>query len=795
MKLLNFQKVVAIALLVVLASAAGHSTSKLPFKLERISADYNGVAYNGRTIVAYGNYGLITYSTDLGNSWRQISLGDEMNILKIITLDTVFYGLTPFSILKSTDNGMNWLQKPLNLESALRDFAFGGNYFYLISENKIFRIDTSLEKQPELIQEFEFATLSEIVYLENHLFCIDSKYYIFKINLETNEVTTIDVHQGILQNTNFVRDISHLKAFGTNLYLLAENVQQNNPQYTQPEYADNNIRHYLLKTTDLGENWELVTSNIRLTKEYQVFNDTVYFLTQKGIRKAPGSGYFYTIRYFKIASNGEEEEINKEELLDRFIPIYMGSPLDVSVPSRFRVNMFIKIDDEKIVAVGPNKTILFSKNNGLNWQLVSYFKPIIESDLEVKALGNDTIIVLTDIRPYFFVSFDNGATFLPPKRLIENFPTGVKKLFAFDDGTFGFIRPYYDTVRFHLYLTKDLGNSFSKKVFYPKFSSTLYSNATLNNNLLLVLQYKIDSTSGYYFYFFDKSLNSVDSSYLEAANDLLLEDSIFFAISSNLLLQSKSFGKNWDIIYFPLNNRNFLKLHYKNYLFIPNLKMNGIRDEEWKLLILNLLSSTVDTLSTLPLPMRFFIYKDTAFAFSYISPNMLYFFTTGLDNKIYCDSVNVLELLSDDLASIYSIASNNFVSYFVLRQVAGSALLNTIYELNLAMISYSNPEYLPVEPTNNEDYTYLYAFPPYPNPSRDNVKIKIYWDSPSDDKSVYVDVFDPLGRKYKLETQFTYLTGNSAYVQINTTPLPLGVYYLQISYGSRKFVFPLSIMK
>ena len=34
--------------------------------------------------MCYGNYGIITYTQDMGTSWKQLNIGDKYNIVKII---------------------------------------------------------------------------------------------------------------------------------------------------------------------------------------------------------------------------------------------------------------------------------------------------------------------------------------------------------------------------------------------------------------------------------------------------------------------------------------------------------------------------------------------------------------------------------------------------------------------------------------------------------------------------------------------------------------------------------------
>ncbi len=142
------KKKILFATLFVFAFVLFNTTSvysnKLRFRLERLSTDFNGVVFNGRVVLAYGKYGIITYSTDQGENWKQISLGDNLDILKIVTIDGNFYALTPYSLLVSTDDGMNWRQKVFFDEPEFKDFTFDTQYFYFVTKNAIYRTDLSL---------------------------------------------------------------------------------------------------------------------------------------------------------------------------------------------------------------------------------------------------------------------------------------------------------------------------------------------------------------------------------------------------------------------------------------------------------------------------------------------------------------------------------------------------------------------------------------------------------------------------------------------------------------------------
>ncbi len=803
------------------------ANGKPSFFIERISTDYNGIAYNGKNILAYGKYGVITYSTDKGESWKQLCLGDSLELLKIINVDTVFYALTPYSILKSTDNGLHWKQRKFFDEPTFKDFTTDGKFFFAISSRAVFRIDVELSQFPETLYQFEFSSLNEIVFLQNYLFCIDSKYFLYRINIATLEVRTFDLHNSILKDNNDVRELSRIKVYNSNIYLLAESAYQNHPLYATPINSHSNIRHTLLRTTDFGESWSIVTKNIRLTKEYQVLNDTVYFLTQTPIINKEDNYFSYSIRYYTVDSTGLEIEINPDEVLDRRIDVYTGGLNDLSVPNTFGVNMFIHIDYGKLIAVGPNKTILMSKNKGLNWNLLSYFKPLVKSNNEIRFLGKDTILVLVDIRPYYFLSIDGGATFLPPKRFIDNFPEAgnfslgkdgffffaSKRIFSrsvkIDNYTY---RTVYDSTKFEFFYTKDLGNTFSKFTFKRDF---IFSNDTFDFDLiaLKIFDEKILTTFGgslnktsdtipdSYIYFFDKSFNIIDSIVLRKINfekfsrKYIIEDTVIYLISNSFIIRGRTAGRLWDTLYSNLSDYNSFYFQYRNYLLILNTKNPQPNKYQYKLLIFNLNNFKMDSVELSPLPLMFFVFKDTIYGRSYDTP-ILYYFPYGIENMSLYDSIDVAPLLSNDGSFVDKLTNDGDISFFHLLKRVGSGLFATYYDLNLGKIVYETPRFLPVESVKSENGVYLFNYPPYPNPAENIVEVHLLWDKPLFKNELKIEIFDIFGNMI-LPPAIEFLSMNeySGIIRIDCSHLSNGTYAISVKTSSKSLLIPFLVLK
>lgn len=65
-----------VTFLVFISSCITILSKELPFKTERMNTDFRGVTTNGKNILCYGDYGIITYTLDFGQNFQQVNLGD-----------------------------------------------------------------------------------------------------------------------------------------------------------------------------------------------------------------------------------------------------------------------------------------------------------------------------------------------------------------------------------------------------------------------------------------------------------------------------------------------------------------------------------------------------------------------------------------------------------------------------------------------------------------------------------------------------------------------------------------------
>ncbi len=790
--------------------------SNPPFQIERLGTDYNGVIGANDRIIAYGNNGVLTYSDDFGDTWKQINLGEFNHILKIIKdEENILYALTPKSILFSKDGGNSWTQKSLRKDITLLDFALRNGMIYFITQNAVWAVDKELKSSPTKFLEFDdFVSFSKCEPLGKYLFVIEANYYIYRIDTETKQIDTIDVHTKVKMDS-YYRDVANIKVNGSDLYVLVANGLS-----SQIESEYRNIRHLVIKSTDYGDNWKDVTWDIPVSKEFLVEKDgSVATL-------APICFYFgERFPYFGVSfvrTKGKEfTEYIQKDSLGIWLPYYRGS----KNLNKYRISQILRVKDNLIVAVGGNKTILISKDNGANWVMKSFFRPIFRMTFgsnayNIQVLSKDTIVVPTNTIPFCFYSVDGGATFLPISRKQALFIKSNLSLqwvpLSFSSGPFGLIG-YKATEQNSISGTlvgiysSDLGKTFST-VEYPigyvlnndSMQSFFHHGFLLQEtNEFLISFFRVrlyDKYSGpkYLLCRFDDKFRLVDTTLLYNfwSGIVPYPGGLIFSDGTDLY-SSSDYGKTLvRLTKLPRSSYYIDKYDYISNIILGTVKNNLFLYESTpisgRLLKFDLTANSFDSLPLMKVvSINLFASNDTVFI---TTENGIYIFP-DIQNDFTNFDLIPLEYIVTGKPSIKSSIPGikPEVLTLELNDLAESFDFDTYIPLNLAKFR-GESSYLRVEPEVDKDFVYLFAFPPYPNPAQNWVNVRVYWDSADPSKVVDVAFFDVFGRKFNLPME-TSEESNSAMIRINTSTLGLGTYYLRVSYGYKTIVYPVLIVK
>ncbi|MFN3305963.1 MAG: hypothetical protein ACK42Z_02115 [Candidatus Kapaibacteriota bacterium] len=168
--------------------------------------NYVGVASNGSSILVWGNTGEVLRSIDGGKNWERTVISNDWNyyIVGIETIGKKYIGVLNqnYGIL-STDDGESW--KLINIgedELIYKIFRYRNNLYYM-TKNKFKAFDENFN----LVKEFNYTidtNYYEFVVTNNTIVYPNSNGEIKLINIENSQETTLDLKSANLCDTCFL---------------------------------------------------------------------------------------------------------------------------------------------------------------------------------------------------------------------------------------------------------------------------------------------------------------------------------------------------------------------------------------------------------------------------------------------------------------------------------------------------------------------------------------------------------------------------------------------------------------
>lgn len=159
-------------------------------------------------------------------------------------------------------------------------------------------------------------------------------------------------------------------------------------------------------------------------------------------------------------------------------------------------------------------------------------------------------------------------------------------------------------------------------------------------------------------------------------------------------------------------------------------------------------------------------------------------------NKVYISKNNGInwDITIDSLPKLFRIEK------LYISKDSVNTFLTTNKGLYKANIEYLDLNEQVESPLMN---TYIYIYPPYPNPAKKEISFPIFWDPIYDIKLAKISVFDINGMKIDTKNKIT-LTQNEPYkgnIILNCDDFKNGIYLLQIKHGSGSRVTKFIIYK
>ncbi len=802
------------------------------FHIERMITDFRGVVSNNNKIICYGDYGIMTYSTNSGHSWQQQSFGDKYNIMKIETDGFDFFGVTNYFLFRSYNNSSYWIKQPIFEQSKIIDMTLYNNSIYILTKDGILKSDKEMNivKTP-LIKLNDDYNYSELKTDGINLYFIADSRLFFKYNLSTQNLDTIDILNKF-KSLNYTT-VSGLKIFGEDIYLQISH-----------QAKDKNYYYSLIKSNDKGSNWIKLTKLILNGNCYKIIYDDIYFIRQ-GI-KYDSSDSFLTTQFIKIDSSHYAKDssyftiINDNEKIKRYI--------------RWTKYIDFKdfvINDDTIIAVGSNKLISVSYDKGKSFEFKSFFDGVYVGLYNNISILNDSLIYV--INGYQINKTTNGGiTWLPQKyrnynnNTYNTFPD-IYYLGSHGNG-FAKYRNINTNNDSNALVTKDYGENFiktnNKNLTIPTNSILFPKCLDLGDIALFGTNLQKDSAgqSSFLILRYDSSLKLLDSTRLlgdlknliKIGNDNiitlnLLSTGVNKADSNGktvnysynyFLRKSTDKGNSWDSlnIIVPIrqnlvkNNTNFYytdiihknAITYNNFVFYPTTNNVIYRfdyiNNKFDSLFCPAAISKLNPLPIFKFNSKLFVVSNynNKFYFTNVSTNEPVLWDSLSPEDIFgqWDNYNLLNNLKNKDAILSAKMLNDSSGFLIIGKSQQSLRTGTKkFKINFVKIS-------PDKRTNvqehriEEDRVYLWNSSPYPLPGKDIIKSHIYWNKNYNIQNVKINVYDIIGTKINNnKIHIEPITNYSGILEWDSSKYISGIYFIQILLGGESISIPVIVSK
>lgn len=812
------KKILTYSIIILIVNIINLISNEISFTPERMMTDFNGVVYNGNNIICYGNYGIITFSKDKGKKWYQINIGDKYNIKKLVTLDRELYGITDYSLLKSTDDGISWMNKEIRTNPDIISLKLVDNSIFILTKNSLLKSDLNLNIDTKPIIELDPNQLyKEIeehngsIYLLSDVATNIGKKHILKYNISSKLTDTLLLDTVYISH-QFKNNVSNLKFKGNDIYYLDEKISL--------DYPNDNKYETIMKSTDNGKTWIRYSFGDCL---FRIINDDLmclsYLKNQIVLSIIQDTIYqnYYSIK--KLITDTTSVPVIEQRLNFSYL------------------NDYIKINDDTLIAVGNNKLIAISYNGGVKWNIISfYYDILLYTDIKYFSVErppivlNDNSIIYTNR----YRTTNGGITWIPILTTeAEKLKEFSADFYYFDRNGKGFFAKH-EVARLNLLISNNYGETYSQTNY--EIPSMAKAGANLTNPGLEIkdrILFAKATSSGYYstVYIFNKYnqlINSVKIDSVLIINIVKDQNSNLYTIGISMpngikdnksfkyhLLLSKDLGDSWEIILkdMPLEKRIFNNFYfepfkyifaYKNFIIIPD-----IWTEPTKLYIFDTNESKFDSIY---IPFKIskiynaiFSYKGDFFA---ISENNTFYRTNNFGSKnIQWDSVHISKFLtnwqnyqpgsnSPGRDIIYSVWTDDNQIILLTLKTKNIYLVDQpfiYFQSNIVRLFKREPSLVDEIETER---VYLWSGEPFPTPSIDYVKIPVYWNNIYDIKNAIINFYDFLGNKL-ISPSFSIepINNFSANIVLNCKELKSGIYFISINLGNEVRYSKINVVK
>lgn len=842
-------------LFIFLASLLSLLSQELPFKIERMNTDYRGVTTNGKSILCYGDFGLITYTLDYGKTFQQVNIGDKYSIKSINAIGSDFVGVTETSLLKSTTNGETWVNKKIFDTSTIIDASVASKTLFLLTAKGVYVADTNLYMSPEpLLALDSTAEYSEFETDGKDIYIIYNKKSLIHYAMDTKQLDTTNIISTVHASCDDCSNIANLKIFGNTVYLMV------NLKYQ----LRNSLG--LVKSDNKGKSWHRLTEYFLLNSSYHVDDSIIYAVRQKNISIANND--LFAVEYLRMDTShfaidtSDYTIINDDSNIpDR--PIY-GSSVE---PVTFKE--IISINKDTLIAVGVNKMIVMSYNGGKTWETKSFFD-IFFRDREYASFPSKDIGYFITSLPRYKTQ-NGGITWRPqkyntqPKSESTNL---LKNTFYFNSSGKGFVKTITKNVAdTNIAATNDYGETYTllrndslthyrydnNSSFLPIFQNGLDIGDYI---LYLIVRSQQDSsstfTNKYTVLRYDKNFQLVDTAQINTQfviSMVVAKDSSIICLARNtagtnktdstgtsgdysysyFLIKSTDKGKTWDSLIikvpiYPTLQQHYSKAYYlyshgvyskctflkDNYILFPSFSQKSSEIGYNLLYRYNYVNNIFDSVK---IPTKLSDKPNTIFSFGNVvyavsSSNNL-FYSKNIEAPVpVWDSIRSTDIFakwdgfdsdypSNGKYAILSAHTFNDTSGFMTIGISSDAPGGKQFKVNVVKLSpQSGITGIDVPIVEEPPRVSLWNYQPYPVPGTNKINCKLYWNKAYNIDDAAINVYSVYGTLIPAhQIQVNKIQNNLGILEWDCSGAPPGVYIVQITLAGDVLSFPVMVMK
>ena len=665
------------------------------------------------------------------------------------------------SFYKSTDNGENWVRIESSGLDSVYDFEHiytDGKDIYLLNtyigqKNGVYKSSDNGENF-ELISSTKFSNLG----INKGKIYLDGQYLLTTYDFVNFDTIKID---------SKYRNIGdqHFKFINNTVIYFDKGVNSNNPPL---------VNNGIIYSNDDGKTWQ--EWNDGLLKNYAFnydvhFTDSISFLgTSKGLYKSAGIGK----KWEKIEFPSRSLEVKTLDLLNNVL--YIATPIGEIFSSKdFGVTWdtikqsptlntrCIRVIDNKIFAVG-----------------LGSYKMVVDSLQQIDIIDNINVWDFTfsnDIK--YMSAIKDGIYYSDNDNKWEMLNDSLNQI-KFNKNRIA----VKDSIVYAIYqnnilsISRDLGKTWKDTNIISEFDY-LYDIFTFNDVVILLSPYNLiisyddgiswinikDSDPNFNFFITNivNDGNNFIASTSKSKNGLIISTDKCQTWEKLTLSDSEAISSDY-LLHFVKFKNNIVapKLDIFNNYISNSLYKSNDNGESWKLEELSNEWMYIFEMMN---------YKENIFMAT--TKGFIYSTNFGESWSYYNEGIHIKGMEKITNVAFRDLELQEGILYLTAA--------NNIYTLPLSELGI---DYTSVETTESRNY--LWTNPPYPQPSNNQVKVEVYWDSDLPFTSDDVEIYDLTGIKLNINGQINVIKennwkGNIIWDASNHNP---GIYIMKITHGT-----------